>query len=60
MIVLSIQNLVNYVRDNYEKTVYKTEIDPRTMKEYVTCEMYTIKGTVEQLPDKGNNIDKKV
>ena len=59
MIVLSIQSLVNYVRGNYEKTVYKTEVDPKTMKEYITCEVYTQKGTVEKLPDKGNDIDKK-
>jgi hypothetical protein len=60
MIVLSIQSLVNYVRGNYEKTVYKTEIDPVTMKQIVVSEVYTQKGTVEKLPDKGNNIDKQV
>jgi len=60
MIVLSIQSLVNYVRGNYEKTVYKTEIDPVTMKQVVVSEVYTQKGTVERLPDKGNNIDKQV
>ena len=60
MIVLSIQSLVNYIRGNYEKTVYKTEIDPVTMKQIVVSEVYTQKGTVEKLPDKGNNIDKQV
>ena len=60
MIVLSIQSIVNYVRGNYEKTVYKTEIDPVTMKQIVVSEVYTQKGTVEKLPDKGNQIDKQV
>lgn len=60
MIVLSIQSLVNYVRGNYQKTVYKTEIDPVTMKQIVVSEVYTQKGTVEKLPDKGNTIDKQV
>ena len=60
MIVLSIQSLVNYVRGNYQKTVYKTEIDPVTMKQVVVSEVYTQKGTVEKLPDKGNTIDKQV
>ena len=60
MIVLSIQSLVNYVRGNYQKTVYKTEIDPVTMKQVVVSEVYTQKGTVEKLPDKGNQIDKQV
>lgn len=60
MIVLSIQSIVNYVRGNYEKTVYKTEIDPVTMKQIVVSEVYTQKGTIEKLPDKGNQIDKQV
>lgn len=60
MIVVSIQSLVNYVRDNFQQRVYKTEIDPVTMKEIVTCEVYTQRGTIERLPDKGNEIDKQV
>ena len=60
MIVQSIQTLVNHVRDDYQKVVYKTELDPKTMKEYVVCEVYTQSGNVERLPDKGNQVDKQV
>ena len=60
MIVQSIQTLVSRIRDDYQKVVYKTELDPKTMKEYVVCEVYTQRGTIEKLPDKGNEIDKQV
>ena len=60
MIVTNVQHLVNYVRDNYRTLIYKTLQDPVTMKEYVTCEIYTKKGIVEKTPDKGNQVDKKV
>ena len=31
-----------------------------TNKEIVTCEVYTVKGKVEHVPDKGHTIDKKI
>ena len=60
MIVTSVQHLVDYVRDSFRTRVYKTIQDPVTMKEVVTCEVYTIKGVVEKFEDKVNKIDKKV
>ena len=60
MIVSSIQHIVNYVRDDFRIKVYKTLQDPVTMKEVVTCEVYTQKGVVEKTPNKGVEIDKKV
>jgi hypothetical protein len=60
MIVQSIQTLINHVRDDYQKVVYKTVLDPKTMKEYVVCEVYTQRGTIEKTPDKGIEIDKQV
>ena len=59
MIVQSIQTFMSRILDGYQKAVYKTQIDPKTMKEYVTCEVYTLRGTIEKLPDKGNEIDKQ-
>ena len=60
MIVESIQHIVNYVRDDFRIKVYKTLQDPVTMKEVVTCEVYTQKGVVEKTPDKGTVIDSKI
>jgi hypothetical protein len=60
MIVEKIQSLVDYVRGEIRTRVYKTLQDPDTSKEYVNCEIYTKKGFVEKLPEKGNNIDNNV
>jgi len=60
MIVTSIQHLVNYVKDSFQRQVYKTLQDPVTNKQVITCEVYTQHGVVEKTPDIGNNIDKKI
>jgi len=60
MIVTSVQHLIDYVRDNFRIRTYKTIQDPKTMKEVVTCEIYTVKGVVEKVEDRPNKIDKKV
>lgn len=60
MIVAKIQSLVDHVRDNIRTRIYKTLEDPVTLKEYVTCEVYTSKGVVQRTPDKGQNIDKRL
>lgn len=57
MIVEKIQSLVDYVRGEMRTKIYKTLQDPVTLKEYVTCEIYTKKGTIDKLPEKGSNID---
>jgi hypothetical protein len=59
MIVTSIQRIVSYVNDSFQTRVYKAIQDPVTMKEYVTCEVYTQRGVVEKPPDKGHNVDKQ-
>lgn len=60
MIVTAIQHVVDYVRDNFKTRVYKSMQDPVTMKEIVTCEIYTSKGVVANTDDKGQSIDKKI
>ncbi len=60
MIVTSVQNVVDFVRDDLRMKIYKTIQDPVTMKEIVACEIYTIKGVIENNNDKGLTIDKKV
>lgn len=59
MIITSVQHIVDYVRDNLRTRIYRTVNDPVTMKEYVTCEVYTVKGIIDKSPDKGNEIDIK-
>lgn len=59
MIVEKIQSVVDYVRGEMRTKIYKTLQDPATLKEYVVCEIYTKKGAIEKLPDKGVNIDNK-
>jgi hypothetical protein len=59
MIVTSIQRIVSSMRDSFQTRVYKAIQDPVTMKEYVTCEVYTQRGVVEKPPDKGHNVDKQ-
>ncbi len=58
MIVTGIQHVVNYLRDSFQTKVYKTLRDPATMKEIVVCEVYTRRGVIEKIEDKGQNIDK--
>ena len=60
MIVTSVQHLVDYVRENFRTRIYRTIQDPVTNKEIVTCEVYTIKGKVEHVRDKGHQVDKKI
>ena len=60
MIVTSVQHLVDYVRGSFRTRIYRTIQDPMTNKEIVTCEVYTVKGKVEHVPDKGHTIDKKI
>ena len=59
MIVTSIQRIVSYVNDSFQTRVYKAIQDPVTMKEYVTCEVYTQQGVVEKPNNKGQNVDKQ-
>lgn len=60
MIVTSVQHIVEYVRDAFRTRIYKTINDPVTMKEIVTCEVYTQKASMVNDDTKGKNIDKKV
>ena len=60
MIIKSIQHIFDYVRHDFRMRVYKTVQDTKTMKEQVICEVYTHKGAVEKLPDKGHTVDRKV
>jgi len=60
MIVQSIQTVLSYVRDDYRIKIYKTSVDPVTMKEFVTVEVYTKRGAIEKLPEKGSNLDKEI
>ena len=60
MIVTKMESLVDYIRNNMRIRIFKTLQDPVTMKETLTCEVYTKKGVVEKLPDKGNDVDRKV
>ena len=60
MIVEKIQSLVDYVRGEMRTKIYKTLQHPDTLKEYVTCEIYTKRGVVEKLPVKGNNVDNNI
>ena len=59
MIVSGIQHLVHYVRGTPQTEVFKTLTDPVTGQQIVTCEVYTLKGTVEKTPNVGTNVDKK-
>ena len=59
MIVTSVQRIVSSMRDSFQTRVYKAIQDPVTMKEYVTCEVYTHRGVVEKPPEKGRNVDKQ-
>jgi hypothetical protein len=59
MIVTSVQRIVSSMRDSFQTRVYKAIQDPVTMKEYVTCEVYTQRGVVEKTPEKGRNVDKQ-
>jgi len=61
MIVTSVQNLWDIVRDQYRKTVYRSIEDPTTGKQYIESEQYLYGKTGQVTPnDLGNNIDKKV
>ena len=60
MIIKAIQHVYDVVRDNYRTRIYRTFQDPVTHKEITRCEVYTVKGVIDEVPDKGSNIDKKV
>ena len=60
MIVTQIQHIFHNVREGLRTKVYKTFQDPKTLKEYFTCEVYTVKGVMQNVPVKGTNVDKKV
>ncbi len=60
MIVTSVQTVVGVIQDDLRIKVYKTIQDPVTMKEVVACEIYTVKGVIENTNDRGLIIDKKV
>jgi hypothetical protein len=60
MIVTSVQRVFNIIQDVVRTKVYKTVRDPVTMKEIVACEIYNVKGVIENNNDRGITIDKKV
>ena len=60
MIVTQIQHIFHNVREGLRTKVYKTFQDPKTFKEYTTCEVFTDKGVMQNVPVKGTNVDKKV
>lgn len=61
MIVTSIQHILDYVGNDSRMRIYKTFQDTKTMKEHITCEVYTHRGVVvDEMPEKGKDIDKKV
>ena len=60
MIIKSIQHILDFVGDNSRMRIYKTIQDTKTMKEHITCEVYTYKGIVYNFLEKGQEIDKKV
>jgi len=59
MIIQSIQQIVDRVRDGYEILVRKQVHDPVTLKTFYECITYTRQGNLDSYQDRGQKIDIK-
>ena len=59
MVIQSIQQLVDYVRDSIVVDQYMQVYDPVSTKTFYECVTYTYQGTLDTYRDKGQNVDTK-
>ena len=59
MVIQSIQQLVDYVRNTIVVDQYMQVYDPISNKTFYECVTYTYQGTLDTYKDKGQHVDIK-
>ena len=59
MEIQSIQRISDYVRNDIVVRQYSQILDPKSLKTYYECVIYTYKGTLDSYNNKGQDVDTK-